>query len=159
MGKWLSRGVTAGDTRGVKDICVRLAFRLDGPPGRQVTDVLLLLHSSVAVEHVLVLLRGVIWLSVVVLTSPGLNVDTLGSGWHHAIVLLSEEGDLLLLLLLYLPLLLLQLLLLEELNLGIDVGDGIGGGMWGHHGGGYGRMRRSRGHAGHLAVHGSRQQD
>lgn len=96
----------------------------------EVTNVLLLLHPPIAIVHVLMLLRRVFGMSVELLLIPGLDLETLGRRWHNAVVLLGEEGDLLLF---HLPLLLLQLLLLQELNLGIDVGDSVVGSMlWGH---------------------------
>lgn len=67
MGKWLSKGVTAGETNGVKDICAWLATsdRLLGGTGS--TNILLFFQPSVVVEHVLVLLRCVLRLSVILL--------------------------------------------------------------------------------------------
>lgn len=73
--------------------------------------------------------------------------------------LLGEEGDVLRLhALLVLAMLLLHLLLLQELDLSIDVGEGITRrGRW-HHARGHGWIRGSRGHGVHLVVHGRRQE-
>lgn len=67
MGKWLSKGVTAGDTSGVKDIYAKLAASEHLSSGAEGTDILLFLHPSIVVKHVLVLLRSVIRLGIVLL--------------------------------------------------------------------------------------------
>lgn len=155
-GNWLSSGVTAGETRGVKDICkerqqyvVRLA-----PTRAGITDILFF-HPLEAFVHLLVLLRGLVGMGVVLMT-PGLYLQALRGGRDHATLLLREEGGLLLL---YLPVLFLQLLLLQELNLGVECGDGVALVLRGHHGGRYRRVSRRRGHGRHLGVHGGRHED
>lgn len=159
MGNWLSRGVTAGDTKGVNDIW-RLVSRAHKKKRVDDTDVLLLLllHPLEAFEHilVLVLLSGPVWLSSVELMIASLDLQALRSGRDHATVLLGKKCGLLLL---QLPLLLMQFLLLQELYLRVDVRDGVHRRGRGHHVRGYRGVRRRSRYGMHLVVHGCRQEN
>lgn len=104
----------------------------------------------------LLLLSGPVWLSSVELMIAGLDLQALRSGRDHAALLLGKKGGLLLL---QLPLLLLQFLLLQELDLCIDVRDGVHGCGRGHHVRGYRGVRRGSRHGMHLIVHGCRQEN
>lgn len=80
--------------------------------GTEFTDILLFLEPSIIVIHFLVLLRGVLRLSVILLLGTSLQFKALRGGRHHAILLLCKESMLLLLLLLLLTLFHLSLLLM-----------------------------------------------
>lgn len=123
---------------------------------RRRTDVLLFLHPLVTFKHVLLLPGGLVGLGVVSLV-PGLYLQALGSGRDHAPLLLRKECNLLLL---YLPLLLLDLLLLQELDLRIDIGNGIARAVLRrHHVRRYGWVHGGSRQGRHLGVHRCRHED
>lgn len=104
----------------------------------------------------LMLLSSPIRLSSVELMIAGLDLQALWSGRDHATLLLGKKSGLLLL---QLPLLLLQFLLLQELDLCINVRDGVHRRSRGHHIRGYTGVRRGIRHGVHLVVHGCRQEN
>ena len=146
MVKLGSSGVTAGDTKGVNAIYVKIHSQLSGVPwttGPSLeTYVLLLLHpllmAVIPVVHLML---------AVEVAAPRRHLQALGRRGHGVVV-----GEVGILLLQELALLLLELLLLEVLDLGVDVGDGVdallprGGG---HELGGRGGRR----HGGVVVVH------
>lgn len=100
MGNWLSNGVTAGDTKGVNDICrgcqSRGSHKMGSHQAIRGAHILLVLDPLVSIKQLVVLVWWLLGLRIEVPVA-GLYLEALGGRGDHPGLLLGKEGDALLL--------------------------------------------------------------